>query len=239
MPGAGLVGIPAQNLQAGLTCRDGVALRQLAARRLQGDGALGCLDHTSRSNRLVDGLREAGEQFRARVGHVPAILQAYAELAGNVDPGLVGEAHARLERRRVAMHEIGRLVTVETDAMAGTMRQAGELVAWSPALALVVLAHGVVQHAGGNADLRGLEGDLLPAPHGVPDLALARVRFAEYPGPRDIRLIPMHGAAAVHEDHGPLGARLRLAGAVRIGGRLVQQSQGEFRRASQGSGGAV
>ena len=124
------------------------------------------------AERAVDARRRLGEEFRPRLGHVPAVLEPDAELARDVDPRLVGEAHAGRERRRLAVDEIDRLVHLHADAVAGAVRQARELVARSIAPAFVGGAHGVVDRAGRNPDLRRLDRDLLAATDLVPDLAL-------------------------------------------------------------------
>src|SRR5579862_6217751 len=102
------------------------------------------------SNGVLEGLRERCKELRAVRRHVPAVLQTYAEFSGNVNARLVREAHAKLERRCVPMHQIGGLMAVEADAVAGAMRQPRELVAGSPAFALVIGAHGVVELTGGD-----------------------------------------------------------------------------------------
>ena len=126
------------------------------------------------SDRAVYRCGKRSEEFRARGGHVPTVFEADAELAGNVDSRLVGEAHAGLEGRVVAAHEIGWLVHIHSDAVAGSMRCAGEPIVLAPTLALVERAHGFVDCAHRSAEFRGLERDLLPALHRIPDLALTR-----------------------------------------------------------------
>src|SRR5580693_8718176 len=59
-----------------------------------------------------------GEHFAAVFGEVPVVFEADAELAGDVDAGLVGEAHAGGERGGVAADEVGPLVAVHTNAVA-------------------------------------------------------------------------------------------------------------------------
>ena len=51
-----------------------------------------------------------------------------AELAGDVDARLVGEAHAGRQRCRLAMDQVDRLMHLHADAMAGAMRGARQLV---------------------------------------------------------------------------------------------------------------
>src|ERR1700722_16996364 len=125
------------------------------------------------SNGILEGLRERREQLRAVRRHVPAVFQPYAEFSGNVNSGLVREAHAEFERGRVPVDEISGLVTVKTDAVAGAMRKPRQLVARSPAFALVISAHRVIELAGGDSDLRLFERDLLAAPDRIPHPALA------------------------------------------------------------------
>ena len=59
------------------------------------------------------------------------ILQPHAEPARNDDHRLVGEAHAGRQWRGVALHQIGPLMDIKTDAVAGPVRQAGQAVARS------------------------------------------------------------------------------------------------------------
>src|SRR5207302_9723644 len=103
------------------------------------------------------------EQFQAVSSHVPAVLDAHAELAGNVEPGLVGKAHSGGKRRGLAVDQIDRLVDLHTDAVAGAVRQAGKLVSGSIAPALVGAADRVVDAPRGNADLGGGDRNLLAA----------------------------------------------------------------------------
>ena len=56
--------------------------------------------------------------FAAVFGDVPVVFEADAELASDVDAGLVGEAHAGGKGRGVAADEIGPLVAVHADAVA-------------------------------------------------------------------------------------------------------------------------
>ena len=105
--------------------------------------------------------RRLVKNFGPAFGHVPAVLEPDAELAGNVDPRLVGEAHAGRERRHVAMDQIGGLVPVHADAVAGAVRKARQLVAGPVAPAFVGGAHRVVDAAGRQPELRRADRDLL------------------------------------------------------------------------------
>src|SRR5258708_9402340 len=59
-----------------------------------------------------------GEHLAAVFCDVPVVFEADAELAGDVDAGFVGEAHAWGERGGVAADEVGPLVAVHADAVA-------------------------------------------------------------------------------------------------------------------------
>src|SRR5262245_29920717 len=62
--------------------------------------------------RLVDRGARLGEELRAALGDVQAILQANAELAVDGDHRLVAEAHAWCELGLVAAHEVRPFVAV-------------------------------------------------------------------------------------------------------------------------------
>src|SRR5919201_1693552 len=62
-------------------------------------------------------MRRTVESPRARVCHGHDVLDAPPKLAGDIDPRLVAETHAGLERQCVALHQIRWLVLVEADAM--------------------------------------------------------------------------------------------------------------------------
>src|SRR5580692_7453160 len=83
------------------------------------------------SKGLIDCRTLLGEHFGAALRNVQAILEADAELAVNRDGGFVAEAHAGLNFGFVSLHEIGPLMTVEPDAVAGAMRQAGRFITGS------------------------------------------------------------------------------------------------------------
>src|SRR5215510_14600803 len=70
---------------------------------------------------LVDRRALFGEHLRTVIGDVQAIFQSNAELAINHDHGLVAETHSGLESGLVATHEVGPLVSVQSDAVAGAV----------------------------------------------------------------------------------------------------------------------
>src|SRR5262249_10307709 len=114
-------------------------------------------DTCAASHRLFDGARERSEELRSGLGHVPTVLEANAELPGDVNARRIEEAHSRLKQSGVVAHEIRRLVNVHADAVAGPMRQPRETVVAAPALLLIEGTYGFVDGARCNAGLRGLE----------------------------------------------------------------------------------
>src|SRR5437763_9355720 len=76
----------------------------------------------------IDGRTWLGKKLRAALGDVETVLEPDPEFAIDGDHRLVAEAHARLERRLVAADEVGPLVAVEADAVAGAMRKARHFV---------------------------------------------------------------------------------------------------------------
>ncbi len=153
-----------------------------------------------------------GEHLAAGFGDVPVVFEADAELAGNVDAGFVGEAHAGGEGCGVAANEVGPLVAVHADAVADAV---GE-----------VFVVGAVACGGDNCAGGGVDGLTLDAGAGccegcglgfeddVEDLALL-VEFgdggvAEDEGAGDVGLIAFDEAAVVDEDDLAFADDLRL-----------------------------
>ena len=96
-------------------------------------------------------LRHVRKQSSSRTPNLP----------GNVDPRLVGKAHAGRERRHFAVDQVNRLVHLHADAVAGPVRSARQLVARPVPPALVDSPDGVIDAAGGRADLGRCDRDLL------------------------------------------------------------------------------
>src|SRR3954471_2460922 len=105
------------------------------------------------AERIVDRGRRGREETGPALGHVEAIFEADSELAGQIETGLVGEAHARAERHRLATDEVDRLVAVEADAVAGAVRKAGQRVAGAVAPAFILGAHRIVDASRRAAEL--------------------------------------------------------------------------------------
>src|SRR4029453_8948921 len=59
------------------------------------------------------------QPFRTLHGHDDLVLDPDPDAPFQVDPGLVREGHARLERCRVALHDVGGLVDLESDPVSG------------------------------------------------------------------------------------------------------------------------
>src|SRR5579862_289888 len=168
-----------------------------------GGGCALCLGTEARAVQLdwlVDRLREWREGLWSLVVHIPAVFEPDTEFSRNVESGFVREAHPGFQRSLVAAHQIGRLVHVHADAMAGAMRQPWQEVILAPAETLVIGTHGFVDAAYRNADLCPLERYFLAALDSVPHLALAFRCVAEEPGARDIGLVAVHRAGTVDQD---------------------------------------
>src|SRR6185312_14449484 len=98
------------------------------------------------------------EHPRSVLRDVQTILEPDAELAIDGDRRLVAEAHAGLDPGRVALHEVRPLVAIESDPVAGAVRQAGHLVTRAEAGAGDHLPRGRVDGFARRADLRRGEG---------------------------------------------------------------------------------
>ena len=142
-------------------------------------------------------------------------------------PGLVGKAHAGRQRRRFAMDEIDRLVHFHADAVAGAVRQAGQLVARAVAPAFVgarAPRHRRCPRARRPSPLRsrsaGRDG---PGP-----TACAARRVGSAPNTKvrdDVRLVAVDRAGAVDQHDVAALDHLRLLAAVRIGRGFADQHQ--------------
>ena len=100
-----------------------------------------------------------------------------AELAGQINAGLVGEAHADIQRCRLAAHEIDRFVAFHTYSVAGPMGQAWQFVIGSVTPARVRSADRVIDTSGGLAKLRRGIRYLLSPGYLVPNLPLLSGRI--------------------------------------------------------------
>src|SRR5882672_10087715 len=76
----------------------------------------------------IDGRTWLGKKLRTVLSDIETVLEPDPEFAVDGDHRFVAEAHAGLERGLVAADEIGPLVAVEADAMAGAMRKARHFV---------------------------------------------------------------------------------------------------------------
>ena len=128
------------------------------------------------------------------------------------------------ERRRLAVDEVDRLVAVEADAVAGAVGQAGQAVAGAvaPALVLARAPHRRRCPRGGRS-APPAKAIALAAMHLVPDPALLGIGLAEHEGARDVRLIALDRAAAVHQ-HDLAVAHLPAAGPSRADRRSPRRA---------------
>src|SRR5437660_687112 len=94
------------------------------------------------------------EEFRTLISDVEAVFETNAELAVDDDRRLVAEAHPGLNWSLVAAHKVGPFVTVETNAVARAMRQAGHFVVRTKAGIRDHFARRGIDHLTRPADLR-------------------------------------------------------------------------------------
>ena len=160
--------------------------------------------------------------LRPRRLHVEMILQPDAVLAGHDDHRFVGEAHARRQRRLVALHQIGAFVDVETDAVAGAVGEAWQLVVGAESVADQHIAGGLIDRFAGGADGGAVEGRLLGFLFHVPQFFDLAIQFGKRVGAGDVGIIAVDGAAGVDQDQFALPQR-RVAGyAVWMRGRFAE-----------------
>lgn len=156
------------------------------------------------------------EHLSSTGGDDPVVFETDAELAGDVDAGLVGKGHAGGEWCSVAADEVGPLVTVHADAVAEAV---GEVLVIGAVVGVGDdFACGVVDRVAWNAGTGCGERGCLSLVHDIKDLLLLVGGFTEDEGARHVGLIALDGAAIVDEDDLVLADDLRLEGAVGQGG---------------------
>lgn len=173
-----------------------------------------------------------GEHVASIGGDDPVVFEADAELADDVDSGLVGEGHVGFERKGVASDEIGPLVAVHADAVAEPMAEV--LVAGAVARVGDDLAGGCVDGLAGGSGFACGEGGGLGLVDDVEDLLLLVGGFAEDEGAGDVGLVAFDGTAVVEQDDLAFFDDLGLERAVGQGGVL-----GDLAGGVAGEAGAV
>src|ERR1700742_5392523 len=113
---------------------------------------------------LVAGVVEAPP---AVLGGDDDVLDAHAEAPGQVDPGLDREAHPRLDRPRLALDHVRRLVRRLADPVAGAVDEVLAVAGVGDDL-----AGRAVDLLAGHAGAHGLEAGLLGPADDLEDLAL-------------------------------------------------------------------
>src|SRR5678815_6084052 len=122
-PVSPLPGRPAESARAARQRRDPPLSAEAAARSAAPPvPARSC-------ERTVHGRALFREEFRPLLGHVQAVLEPDPEFAVDGNGGFVAEAHAGSQPGAVATDEVGPLMPVQPDAVAGAVRQARHLVA--------------------------------------------------------------------------------------------------------------
>jgi len=156
-----------------------------------------------------------GEEFGAGFGEEHVVFQADAELAAEVDAGLVGEEHVGDELLGVAADEVGPLVHVEADAVAEAVGE--EVEGWAVLGFDDDLAGGCVDGLHLDAGAGGGEGGGLGVLDDAEDLALEVGGRAVDEAAGDVGGVAFDGAAVVDEDHLAFVDGLGFGAAVRDG----------------------
>jgi len=99
---------------------------------MQEQRALIKAQETTLSDWIFQRSGERRERPRSLRSHVPAVLQSNAEFSGDIDARFVRKAHASLQGRRVVVYEVRRLMSVQADAVTGSMRQPRKFVRRTP-----------------------------------------------------------------------------------------------------------
>src|SRR5437763_15677069 len=71
----------------------------------------------SLTERMLQARALRREQLRAVCSDVHVVFQTHAELAANVNPRFIAEAHAGLQPQSVAAHQVRPLVAIHADAV--------------------------------------------------------------------------------------------------------------------------
>ncbi len=83
---------------------------------------------TLSNERLVQGRTRFSKVDRSVICHIDTVFQSDTALTVDSDHRLVAETQARGQRRLIASDDIRPLMPVKADAVAGTVRQAGDFV---------------------------------------------------------------------------------------------------------------
>ena len=84
--------------------------------------------------RIINRMRRHREPLRPRCRHVEMILQPDAKFTGHANHRLIAKAHALGQWRVVTADEIRPFMDVHADAVAGAVRQAGQMVVGAKAI---------------------------------------------------------------------------------------------------------
>src|SRR6476620_7381552 len=165
----------------------------------------------------VDAVVGVVQPSAAVLGDGDDVLDPDPEPAGEVDAGLDGEAHARLQGLLLALDHVRRLVRRDADAVTGAMDELGAV----PRLGDDRTRHPVDLLAG-HAGPDGVEARLLGGPHDVVHLLHLVARFTDRHRARRVRTVAVPQPPEVQHDrvagldHAVAGLVVRI-GAVRSG----------------------
>src|SRR6185437_1817279 len=160
------------------------------------------------TERLVDRGTLVSEKLRAFVSDVQTVFKSNSELAIDDDGGFIAKAHAGLNRGLVTTHEVGPLVAIQTDAVSGAMRQTRNFVVRPEARICDYFTRSRIDCFAWRADLSSRKAGVLRFAFKIPNVALSLGRFAENKCARDVRLITLDTAPAIHQHHVALLERL-------------------------------
>src|SRR6266511_2957969 len=154
-------------------------------------GRAGLGDHSQFARGVV-------ESYSPVLGDGHDVLDPHAEPAFQIDPGLDGEAHARLERLGVPLHDVGMFVLLQANAVTNSMDEAIAIsgIRDHPAGSPVDLL-------GGDARPHGLAGGLLSLANDLVALLLLRGRLPYRDRPGHVRAVASHPATEVQDDRVP------------------------------------
>jgi hypothetical protein len=131
------------------------------------------------AKRLINRRALLGEELRSTLSNVETVFEADAELAIDNDCRFVAKAHTGLNQSLVTTHKVCPFMSIEADAVARAMRQAGRLVVRTETRVGDYFARGRVDGFARRANFGSRETCVLRFLLEVPDLTLTIGWFTE------------------------------------------------------------
>src|SRR6185295_820177 len=151
--------------------------------------------------RLINRLALLGEKLWTVFGDVQTVLEPDTKLTIDHDGWLVAKTHPRLNRRLIPANEVRPFVTIHSNPMTSSMRETGHFVIRPEACVNNYFSRRCVYNFAGRTDFGSSKPGILRSLLEVPDFALAWRGLTEYKRPRDIGLIAVNTAAAIHQNY--------------------------------------